>query len=227
MEFDDSAEKLRRNLIVFSFGYLVSAYLGVSLLDAIDAAGLSKVLGKVSPLRLTIVLIIVFIYFSFRWFTSQQHSKLSEKFLSTWSSNYQFRRSNFVERHVTKWPSHPPNWISFSSDDLATIDAWYVEAEKAKTQQFTVNCWAFAVSRQANPDGNTMKLYLYKNNSSSCELNIEYKFKTPIFASIGFHAAIAWGAIKGEEIYELIPPILLALMADYLLFYRLGGEFLK
>lgn len=77
MEFDDSSEKLRRNLLVFSFAILVSTFLNLgiqkqtTIFSSIDIA-------SVSPLKFWCLITLVLIYLFYRyWFDDKTNQAIN------------------------------------------------------------------------------------------------------------------------------------------------------
>lgn len=223
MEFDDSSEKLRRNLIVFCFGYLATAYLGISLIQILELAGLSKVLENTSQIRINAILIVVLFYLSFRWFTSENYRTLSRDFSRSWVIDYQSRRSKIVTREILSLPRRPPEWIYLNDDDFLKIQEWYENAAQVRedNKDIVANCWPTDVGSIALPAGSKLRLYLYTGSRSMNELEIDYRFKTPLRFWIAIQLATTWAFLKKEEIFEVGPPIVLALSAEFLLVFRI------
>jgi len=225
MEFDDSSEKLRRNLIVFCFGYLATAYLGVSLVQVLEVAGLSKVLANTSQIRINSVLIVVLFYLSFRWFTSENYQTLSRDFSNSWMGQYQSRLSVVVEEKIRVLPKRPPGWIFIDEEDFVSIQRWYDNAARrtADNEGITINLWPTDTGSTVSPSGSRLRLYLYTGFSSRDEVKIDYKFKTPLRFWIAIQCAVAWKLLKQEKIFQVVPPIILALSAEFLLVFRLAS----
>ncbi len=226
MEFDDSSEKLRRNLIVFCFSYLATAYLGLSLQQVLDAAGLSSVLVNTSQIRINSVLIVVLFYLAFRWFTSENYRNLSREFSGSWVDEYRSRRAEIVQEKIGGLPKKPPGWIFFDDQDFLIIQRWYENAalRTAGNDALTVKCWPVDIGSAVSPKGSRLRLSLKNGSASMNELKINYKFKTPLRLWIALQCATAWKLLKQEKIFEVVPPIMLALSAEFLLVFRLASS---
>lgn len=225
MEFDDSSEKLRRNLIVFCFGYLATAYLGISVVQVLEVAGLSKVLANTSQIRINSVLIVVLFYLSFRWSTSENYRNLSREFYGLWVGQYQSRLSVVVGRKINALPKRPPRWIFIDEEDFVGIQRWFENAamRRANNEAGDVTLWPTDTGSTLSPSGSRLRLYLHTRRGSVDEVKINYKFKTPLRFWIAIQCAVAWTLLKKEEIFEVVPPIVLALSAEFLLVFRIAS----
>lgn len=221
MEFDDSSEKLRRNLIVFCFGCLGSAYLGVSLMDLLEIVGLKNALSKVSQFRLNIILLIVLLYLAFRWFTSKPYLTLSGQFINWWRGRYKSRAGQMHVQAISTLPQRPPQCIKISDEGLSQVVEWYKEAEMAKLRGFEPKSAIAPILKFSRTHEGLLRLHLENGRGITDLLEVPYVLVVPLGRAIWFCLLNAWDAMKAQDFYEFLPPIVLALCTEFLLVFRL------
>ncbi|MFN3375598.1 MAG: hypothetical protein ACK40S_03485 [Burkholderiaceae bacterium] len=128
---EDTTDKIRRNLVVFSGTYLALWFLGISWPDFIRTAYLEKVGAAVDPSRLQWVVFVVFCYLGFRWLTCEEYERGKTKALEAWKTDTGRHVQDYVQRQLERTlPESVPTWISFpTGSDLSSIQRWWRDVE--------------------------------------------------------------------------------------------------
>ncbi|SOZ12098.1 hypothetical protein [Cupriavidus taiwanensis] len=200
-EYDDSAEKSRRNLVVFSGGILASAFLQPKLADQ------AKVLGfvdakDIEPIRLWLVVTLVLFYMAFRYWFSEPRKRA----YAVWVKERDRRaRAALAERLVVELRRHfenrsyiptiipkVTNIKSDNSDVSLTFQGLSLVKDEFALQGF-VRCWVISSGYAVAPD----------------EQEVDYDV-TDVHGRASFLKHAVAAGVMSESAHELFVPWLLA-----------------
>ena len=131
MSYDDTKDKLRRNLVAFCSIYLASGFLkvqeGISIFSALMKSGVS-----LEPWRVHFVTFVVLLYLSFRWFTSEEQINLFRGIASSFRTDL---RSSILKIAIPD-PTGigRPTWTTTDENGYRALQSRAERAEESRAQ---------------------------------------------------------------------------------------------
>lgn len=225
MSFEDSSEKLRRNLIVFSFGYLASAFIGLSVVDALNTSSFSSVANKISSSRVQILVLIVWFYLAFRWFTSELYGSLVADIRKDWASVNSQSLLEDLERIVGKNPVNLPAWITPKSADFEEAKKIY---EKYLENIGVGTIFKSTINRSYAFGAHEVTMHYSVNRILDSERykNVEFSYVMPFYRRAYSQLRTLNGMMRTEKFFEWWPPIVVAIGAEFVMVFRLTTSIL-
>ncbi|WP_157421809.1 hypothetical protein [Acidovorax sp. Root219] len=225
MSFEDSSEKLRRNLIVFSFGYLASAFLELSVVDALNASSFSSVATKLSSSKVQILVLIIWFYLAFRWFTSELYGGLVADIRKSWGAVNSQSLLVDLEKIVSKNPVKLPTWIRPQSDafeEAKDLYAKYLESIGLGA------VFRSTINRGYDFDENevTMNYSVNRTMDGDRFKNIKFNYAMPLYRRAYSHLRTLNSMMRTEKFFEWLPPIAIAIAAEATMVFRLTTSLL-
>lgn len=230
MSIDDTPDKLRRNLVVFSSIYLAAIFLEV---DIREVAPITEKLKNVNTHRMQILILFVFVYLACRWFTSKTQKSEWGHFYDAWgesvASGLERRFQKFIDSGELKSEygieisGQAKRELSLDSQAAEELHYWHTDLVSRNPSPEDEKLFILSVKPQGRMSSGVVNLSVvliyYDDSGKSTDTLINYQLG---FIQICSYHLKAASVIMGHAAFwEWFIPILLAVPTCVVIAYKL------
>lgn len=209
---EDTKDKLRRNLVVFSGLFSVGAFLNIDPSSA--SPWVPELLKGVDYLRLQVVFLAILIYLSFRWYSSEEQRREFAKLREFWfASMEKLSRSDGLRAlenlQEKDYPNKQLNWLAANRGRNRDIERKFDNLEVVGWMR-TLRIHYTLMAAGPHVSG------------AIDRAPASFSFSLPIRAWMARQLACFFASLKSEHFWEWAAPLFMSYVALLIIARRLA-----